>query len=215
MPLPPYPPRSFGSPHPGLFRFGEFKQWSTFKLPAGHNGNTNLKLFITQKGACGQGFGKEPLTKVDTNMLISQGTHTPVDVHRVVWEVFGGTGPDHHAVWRSGVWSWSFLQTVIDGSPLSTISQTHFGRESGSTECSGCGASLPPTRKCGYCDHLNGGAQGMTMFGALEYTTHPLSIPSHSEYAIQLDLCGTLELASPVQIRFTLDGKYQNAIEIG
>jgi hypothetical protein len=138
-----------------------------------------------------------------------------VSIDQVVWELFGGTGHDHHALWRAGCWRWDFAQTQIDGSPLSTLSQTRFGRPSGSDDCAGCGASLPASRICAYCDHLNGGSQGHTLFGSLAYTHHPIGLPGPGRFGLILELVEEVKIAMPLQIRFTLYGRYTNPIEIG
>ena len=199
-----------------LVRFGEQQLRSTYKVPKGMDwANLTLKLFSVGLGGKGQGFAS--IGKVHTNMheagRTRGGTHFTVSA--VMWEVYGGSARDQHVFWANAYWEWDFAQTIVDGTPLQTMSTVQMAQPKTDDSCGGCGAPLPATRRCEYCGHLSGEVQGITLMGSLSYEKYPVTIPSSARFGIRLNIDYPYTSENSLFVRFTLKGAYKDEICFG
>jgi hypothetical protein len=170
-------------------------------------------FFQGVRGRPGQGFDKQ--RRVETNMREPGRMQMMANVGRVGWEVFGGLQRDHMAVWRAGMWSWDFGQTVFDGTPLSLPDAApDTWHPAAPRSCPGCGAPLRDTGDCAYCATPAGGRLGHPKRSTYTYTQHAVCIPANTSFAVTLDV-EDLAIIAPVYVRFTLFVTFRNVVEIG
>lgn len=191
----------------------ESGHWSTYRYAAGMlqaPGFRTVRLFTAPQGHMGQGFS--PMTYVETNLLIQRGRmhwhgpdtpptfgpedddgrdgHPPLtpslDVRSVHWSVSGGSYWERAAFTAATSWRWEFGNCMqIDGTPLD------FAHGDGDRR----------QRRRVY-DAIRR-AQGCSTIGAMHLRTS-IVIPEGRPFCIQLETRTPLEVASELQVRFTL-----------
>ena len=206
-----------------LFRFGEITLYSTHAFPASTPlSNTSSRVFSTQLGVRGQGFGRVH-SKAETNL--KEGGRIPTgqayDVYGVACQIMAGdatagmTGsidePFNDSVAsvaglqnivNNGTISWDFTQTTVDICPimLSGAGGGLYGAISSNAAAANTGA-------------MNNGNGGIWM-----YRKHPVALPGATTFAILIDF-GTGAAPIPaefgVAIRVVCLGYYKSVIEIG
>jgi hypothetical protein len=199
-----------------VVRFGEQQLRSTYKVPKGKDWtNRTLKLFSVGLGGKGQGF--DSIGKVHTNLREANKTSAGMAfvVTTVMWEVYGGSARDQHVFWTNAYWEWDFAQTIVDGTPLQTMSTVQMAQPKTDDSCGGCGAPLPATRRCEYCGHLSGDVQGITLMGSLSYNKYPVCIPASALFGIKLNIDHSHASENPFFARFTLSGHFKKEDQLG
>lgn len=214
-------PTSRGSSHRlgqrnSFFRFGEQQLRSTYKVPKVTDWtNRTLKLFSVGLGRQGQGF--DSIGKVHTNLR--EANRIPAGmafvVTTVMWEVYGGSARDQHVFWTNAYWEWDFMQTIVDGTPLQTMTTIQMAQPKTDDSCGGCGAPLPATRRCEYCGHLSGAVQGITLMGSLSYNKYPVCLPDSALFGVRLNIDHPYTPENPLFARFTLSGHYKSEVQLG
>ena len=174
--------------------------WSTLHLSAGPV--YGACLFNEPRGA----------SLADTNMV--EACRIPAgwdfEVHRAVWDIFGGTPEDREALLIHGAWSWRFMNTVIAQSPLTLDDIAVELSEPAPSEVVdrlGDGPALYEWTKL---------AERRTLRNELLTGSCVLSVPM----ALPADVCWHVELSvdpfvtftSPVSIRMSLRGRYWRTI---
>lgn len=206
-----------------LFRYGEQTIWSSqFFGGTVALANSTSRLFSTQQGQVGQGFGAA-LSIAETNL--KESGRVPSGV---AYDVFGvacqflqagaaadavnpgtlATPVDNDAtignllnVINNGVLTWDFTQTQVDIAPIVLI-----GAGGGAY-----GAVAGPAAAAEF-GNMNNGNGSVWL-----YRKHPVALPGSSTFAVLLRFGNRTPVvgANYIVVKVILLGYYKNAIEIG
>jgi len=204
--LPPGGPGVSGVPlelPKNVVRVGEQALWSTCQLAIGGVASTTARVFSTPIGQTGQGYGAA-LSLAETNL--KEGGRIPAglayDTFGVACVIQGAaavvtpTVADASVIYKDGVLSWDFLQTVIDIAPCSLIGA------GGGLFAIGSGAAATE-----YVNNSNG--------GLWVYRRHPVALPANTTFNILLRFGSSAQpLVAVTNVKIVLVGAYRQAIEI-
>lgn len=103
-----------------IIRVGGGIVWSTQEYqPGSALANTAARMFTTPRGQIGQGH-TTALTFPETNL--KEGGRLPggiaFNVKQVYWEAMHSDSAFARAFVANTAWAWDFIQTLVDGSPL-------------------------------------------------------------------------------------------------
>lgn len=207
--LPPGGPGVSGVPlelPKNVVRVGEQALWSTTQLAIGAVASTAARVFSTPIGQQGQGFAAA-LSLAETNL--KEGGRIPAglayDTFGVACVVQGiaALGPgtaDIQTIYKNGVLSWDFLQTVIDIAPCSLVGAG--GGVFGSAGTVAAAAEQVNT--------FNNGNGGLWV-----YRRHPVALPANTTFNILLRFgANAAPIVAVTDVKIVLVGAYRQAIEI-
>jgi len=203
-----------------VLRVGEQAIWSTQRVAAAAAlANQTFRLFTTPLGQQGQGFA-QAMSIAETN--IKEGGRIPsglaFDCLGIACIIQAADNTDqalnHNVdvlasvqnVYRHGVLSWDFLQTVIDIAPVSLV---------------GAGGGVQAT-----ITQANAGAAAAAdvyavqsgMGGLWVYRKFPVALPANSTFNMLLRFgsnCPAVPAGGGLDIKIALIGAFKTAIEVG